>query len=286
MKVMNNKQQTFPAFTSTLVSSFKINSKIKYAVDRCSQQCESGDLMFCHYTRIARADYNWKKLPELLNDRFEKQDKVTVNLHGGSDGSDGYTFIINAMHTLGEKAKKFFPVLSSDISPDIIKGAQEGKILLSQKDLDYLHKQDALKYFERDLNEPPQIQRDVELFPFKVKPELRDKIEFSVKDVRRAVKEEDFSDSVFLFRNGWGFNTIAEQNEIAENLYKNSNKKTLIGIGQSDLFKSDASDALQRNNFKGVETDVFTFGETDYPAEFIGTPKSKPLYKSFGFFEK
>lgn len=69
-------------------------------------------------------------------------------------------------------------------------------------------------------------------------------------------------------------------------MYEHSNAKTIIGIGQSDLYKSDASDALQRNGFKGIKTEVFTNAETDYPAVYAGTPKTKPVYEQFVFFEK
>lgn len=263
----------------------KTNNNLPFTSTRVSLTDKFG-LYYCNYTNLAREDYDWLKLPKLLNDRFDKQDKVTVNINGCSDGSDAYTFIINMIKILGEKAKKFFPVLSSDISSKVIEEAQKGKLLLHQKDLDYLQKIDALKYFEKNNNEEVQIMRGIEFFPYKVKPELKDKIEFSVKDVRKTSKETDYSDSVFFFRNGWGFNTLEEQNEIAKALYENSNSKTLIGIGQSDLYKSDASDALQRNDFKGIETDVFTFAETDYPGVYLGTPKNSPKYKQFGFFEK
>lgn len=281
MKV-NNRTEAAHSFTSTRISWVK---KIKVP-DKLTQNDEYKEIFYCNYTNLNRKDYNWEKLPKLLQERFEKRDKIKVNIFGCSDGSDSYTFIINMINMLGEKAKKFFPVLSSDISPDVITESKKGNILLHKKDLDYLQKTNALKYFETNNNEEFQIMRGIEFFPYKVKAELLDKIDFSVKDVRKEVKENDFSDSVFFFRNGWGFNTLKEQNDIAKSLYENSNSKTLVGIGQSDLYKSNASDALQRNKFKGIETDVFTLAETDYPGAYIGTPQTKPMYRQFGFFEK
>ncbi len=269
MKVANNVCSR-PVFTSTMTHVYDA----------------SGNIINCHYTKINRRDINWGKFPVLLSNRYCKQERVPVNLFGSSDGSDVYTLIINLMKTLGNKAKKFFPILASDISPETVKAANESRILLTAQDLDYIQKMDADRFFERDYNEKVQVMREVKFFPFKVKNELRDKVDFSVQDVRKAVKENNFSDSVFMFRNGWGFNTLEEQNEIAKSLYENSNCKTLVGIGQSNLYKSGASDALQRNNFKGIETDVFTFFETDYPAQYVGTPKTKPVFKEFGFFEK
>ena len=76
------------------------------------------------------------------------------------------------------------------------------------------------------------------------------------------------------------------QNEVTKNLSKNSNKKTLCAIGQSDLFKSNASEFFQRNGFKGIESDVFAAGETNYPSVSIGMPAEKSTYPEFILFEK
>lgn len=141
-------------------------------------------------------------------------------------------------------------------------------------------------FYERDLNSPSQIMQGIEFYPHIVNPKLRNLIHFSTSDLRKASKEQDFSNQVVSFRNGWAFNTLEEQDEISKNLYKNSNSKTLIIIGQSDLFKSDASDALQRNGFKGIKSEVFAGGETDYPSDLIGTPKAPAEYKKFILFEK
>ena len=76
------------------------------------------------------------------------------------------------------------------------------------------------------------------------------------------------------------------QNEITVNLAKNSNKKSLFLIGQSDLFKSNASEFFQKNGFKGIESKVFTKAETDYPSVSIGMPAVKSTYPEFILFEK
>ena len=136
-------------------------------------------------------------------------------------------------------------------------------------------------FYERDLNSPSQIMQGIEFYPHIVNPKLRNLIHFSTSDLRKASKEQDFSNQVVSFRNGWVFNTLEEQDEISKNLYKNSNSKTLIIIGQSDLFKSNASDALQRNGFKGIESEVFAGGETDYPSDLIGTPKTPAEFEKF-----
>ena len=248
---------------------------------------ENGNVLFCNYTNLNREDLDWGKFARFLNDRFQNQKHVNINLHGCSDGSDAYTLAINLIKELGPNAKKFLPIKASDISESVITKAKEGKILLHSKDLEYLDKMGARHYFERDYNEPVKIMRDMEFYPHKVTKELRDAVDFSVKDVMVSAKEQDISDEVFLFRNGWTFNPLEKQDQLAKNLLKNSNRKTLVVIGQSDLFKSDASDALQRNGFNGIKSDIFTEKETDYPSKSIGQPKNPPLYpKEYLLFEQ
>lgn len=247
---------------------------------------EMGNVINCHYTNMNRGDINWGKYAQFLNDRFEGLNKVKINLMGNSDCSDGYTLILNLIKVLGDKAKKFFPILVSDISKPVVKKVNDGKIQLHNRDIEFLKRMNALDFFEKDFSEKTQIFNGIELVPHIVKEPLRNKIQVSVKDVRKAVKEEDFSDSVFIFRNGWTFNTLDEQNEIAKDLYRHSNEKTLVTIGQSDIFKSNASEYLQKNGFKGIETDIYTKAETDYPSKSVGQPVQKSTYPEYILFEK
>ncbi len=271
MKIINNYCQSKQSFTSTRMRTLD----------------KAGNVLCCNYTNLNREDLDWQKFARFLQNRYFRQSRVKINLYGCSDGSDAYTLTINLIKELGTGAKKFFPILASDISEPVIKTAKEGKILLHSKDLDYLDKLGARHYFERDYNEPVQIMRNIEFFPHHVSKQLRETVDFSIKDVNKSVKNHDFSDEVFIFRNGWTFNTLENQNQLARNLHTNSNNKTLVVIGQSDLFKSDASDALQRNCFRGIMTDIFTRKETDYPSKSIGQPMTSPLYpKEFILFEK
>lgn len=268
----------------------KVNSNLNYNNSftslRMSTYDKFGNVVNCHYTNFNREDINWSKFAKFLNERFESQDKVKISFFGCSDGSDPYTLILNLLKELGEKAKKFFPIIASDISESIVKQVNDGKIQLHNKDIEYLKKMNAMDYFERDNKEKIQVFKKIELVPFIVKDSLKDKIQTSVKDVRESVKNENYSNSVFIFRNGWTFNTLSEQNEIAKNLYKNSNKNTLVTIGQSDLFKSNASEYLQKSGFKGIKSEIFTGAETDYPSKTIGIPPTKSEYPEFILFEK
>ena len=275
---------------NNIYTSFNINQKSFYpsfASTRAQTLDKAGNVLYCNYTNLNREDLDWGKFARFLNYRFQNQEHVNINLHGCSDGSDAYTLSMNLIKELGNGAKKFFPILASDISESVIKTAQAGKILLHKKDLDYLDKMGARHYFERDYNSPVQVMHDIEFFPHKVNKSLKDTVDFSIKDVMKSAQKRDISDEVFMFRNGWTFNTLEKQNQLAKDLSKNSNKKTLVVIGQSDLFKSGASDALQRNGFRGIKSEIFAQKETIYPSISIGKPITSPSYqKEYLLFEK
>ena len=207
-------------------------------------------------------------------------------MFGCSDGSDVYTLIINLLNELKENAKNFFPVLASDISKPLIDDLNAGKIYLHSRDIEFIEKNGVKELFTRNPEERTREMFGIEFVPYKVNDFLKSKLHALVKDVREASGVEDFAGSVFAFRNGWTFNTLDEQNRIAANFYKNSDTDTLGIIGQSDLFKSNASEFLQRNGFQGIESDIFTRKETDYPSKSIGMPPVRSDYPEFLLFEK
>ena len=144
----------------------------------------------------------------------------------------------------------------------------------------------AMDYFEPS-NIGDCVLLDNLLFsPYTVKESLKTQVNFSTKNVLEDVQIKDFSNQVFIFRNGWGFNSLEAQNRIASNLFRNSNDKTLVIIGQSDLYKSAASDYLQENGFRGIASNIFTEAESNYPSEPIGLPKFPPKFEQYILFEK
>lgn len=267
--ISNNKNYYIPQFKST-------------------RQCVKdslGRVVNCHYTNLNRADVNWEKFVLMLAERFKDLKEVKINLFGCSDGSDAYTLAIVLKKVLGTLASKF-KIEASDISPEMIEKANNGQILLYEKDFNFLNENSAMSLFERDYSKSIERMRNIDFYPYKVQPKLRENINFTVKDVREFSRTHDFSNEVFIFRNGWTFMELIKQNEIVQNLFNKSNNKTLCMIGQSDLFKSNACEFFQRNGFRGIESDVFTRAETDYPSISVGMPAKKSNYPEFILFEK
>ena len=245
----------------------------------------AGKAINCHYTNLNRIDIDWNKLVKFLVQRFNKEKQIKINLFGCSDGSEVYTLML-AIKKLPQNIVNKFKIFASDISEKMIQTAKNGEIFLHDKDISFLKQVDGLKYFIPDSGKEIKNMRGINFYPYIVKKELKEKVEYSTKDVRISSEKENFAGEVFMFRNGWTYNTLAEQEGIAKNLKKNSDGKTLIIIGQSDLFKSDANRLLQDNGFKGVKSDIFMPTETDYPSDTVGKPIEKCNYPEFILFEK
>ena len=245
----------------------------------------AGKAINCHYTNMNRTDLDWNKFAKFLADRFNREKEIKINLFGCSDGSEVYTLML-AIKKLPQEIANKFKIFASDISEKMIKTAKNGEILLHDKDLNFLEQNNGMEYFLLDSDKEVKEMRGIKFYPYSVRDDLTKSISYSVKDVREAVRSEDYSSQVFMFRNGWTYNTLDEQDKIAKNLRKNSDEKTLVVIGQSDLFKSDANRALQDNGFKGIESEIFNPSETDYPSETIGKPLVKSNYPDFLLFEK
>jgi len=245
-----------------------------------------GRVINCHYTNMNGVDVNWIKLAAMLGKRFKGLPQVRINIFGSSDASDAYTLAIALRYMFGRGALKFFPFEASDISQDLINKSNRGEILLHDKDLEFLETMNSSHLFSRDYTKPIQKMRGIDFYPHRVEDVLRNAVNFSVKDVRKEAKTHDFSNQVFIFRNGWTFMDLESQNQITKDLAINSNHKTLFMIGQSDLFKSNACEFFQRNGFRGIKSDVFTCAGRDYPSISIGMPKEKSKYPEFILFEK
>lgn len=261
------------------------SSFVSFASTRLQTTTNNGN-EYCNYTNMNREDVDWKKFVHFIDKKYKNQDKVKINCFACSDGSEPYSLAIHLINELGiQKAKKFLPIEASDISEPVINEAKAGNILLHPKDLDFINNSNASDFFKRDYSKPSKIIRNIEFYPYKVSSELRKCVNFSVENIYEKVKRQKFHNQIVMFRNGWTFNDLNTQNEIAKNLNKASNESTLILIGQSDLFKSGASDFLQQNGFRGIKSDIYTEKETDYPSETIGQPKNKPIFPEFILFQ-
>lgn len=251
-----------------------------------TQVCNKlGEVVNCHYTNMNRSDIDWIKLAKFIARRYYLADNVKINIFGCSDGSEVYTLLL-ALKKLPARVANKFKIFASDISPDIIDRNKKGEIYLHQDDLKFLKETDGLKYFEPDVLSAPQLIRGKVFYKYRVKDELKNLVDFSVKDIRKSSQREDFSNQVVCFRNGWTFNSLNDQEMIANGLKYGCNENSLVIIGQYDLFKSDANRALQTNGFRGIESDAFVGKETNPPGMGPGEPIIKSSYPEYIFFEK
>jgi len=267
-------------------SSIYLTEKIAFSSTRKHTLTNNGQ-EYCNYTNMNRGDVDWQKFILFIDEKYKNQEKVKINCFGCSDGSEPYTLAIHLINQLGaDNAQKFLPIDAFDLSENLIKEAIEGKILLHNKDIDFIKKNNVSKFFKRDYTRQIQNMRNIDFYPFVISDELRKCVNFSVGDINTKAKEQNFSNKIILFRNGWTFNDLKAQNMLAKNLFNSSNENTTILIGQSDLFKSSASDFLQLSGFKGLNSDIFTGTESDYPSESIGQPIIGNVFQQYILFCK
>jgi len=254
------KSVSMPNFTSTrshkVVDDFTVN---------------------CNYTDVFRSDIDWGKFVGYLNKNYKNQNKVDIYCYGCSDGSEPYSLALKLADTLGfKKAQKFFPIKASDIDETQITNAKNGILYLTEKDVSKIKMNlNNLKFdevFEKDTSKEVSIQRNTVFTPYIVKPKLRNLVTFEVANISQEAQNKNFKNSVVMFRNGWTFNDLAAQKALAKDLYDNMNDKSALLIGNSDMFKSNASEYLKEIGFKPLDNGIFTNVETDYPSNTIGQP--------------
>jgi len=160
-----------------------------------------------------RGDLDWFEFAKTLDKHFKNKDKVNIICQACSDGSEPYTLAITLLEELGEKkAKKFFPIIAKDFDSEILKGAPEGMINLTERDIRELENRgiDFNKYFEESgktlvfKNDKLRGQKT-----YRVKDILKENVVFAQADILKDLETlEDDSNTVLLFRNALGYLSV------------------------------------------------------------------------------
>ena len=153
-----------------------------------------------------RDDLNYDELAKIAKKRFEKYEKINIMPMNGSDGTESYCIANSILKIFGESEskKRIFPIVVSDIDPDIIENyGKKGIIALGEKD-ENLFGKNLSKYFEStNMSELP----DIAIYPknakaYKLKPEFKENFKFEVMDfMNRLTNIKDEGNSIILIRN-------------------------------------------------------------------------------------
>lgn len=235
----------------------------------------AGKLVHRNDTSFFRQDIkDWDKFVDYFERKFKDAEKVNIYSLACSAGDEPYSLAIKLIEKLGEeKAKKYFPIIASDYDEKIIRMANDGYLPILDEDIDVLnfHTNGKIsKYFTLADSLPGYI-KDMDLFfdgLLKVKPVLRDKVNFSVADATEKCKIINNDNAIILARNFWPYLQGEDKRiKLASDLYKNLGKNSAVVVGNfDDSYGSYASKKLQDTGFV-CNPEIYTIYEK-YPVNY------------------
>lgn len=220
-----------PNFTSTTRTTYHSDSEGEFVLpsyDRKLGQRISPDIkMICsNSTNFFRRDLDWKVIGEIFNKQFPSG-KVNIYDFACSDGSEAFSLIIALIEQLGEKkASRYFPIIATDIDPEIIKMANSGKIIATEEDM--LKIPNAKKYF----GITPLAGGKYILSPKEI---LTKNVIFKQASIQQGLDEvKKDKNNIILARNFWKYLSEEDLVNTTWKLNEKTNDNTLIIIGNFD----------------------------------------------------
>lgn len=226
-------------------------------------------------TQFFRGDLIWSKIAAFLDKHFAKADKVTFINHACSSGEEPYSVVMKLITDLGDRAKKFFPIIAKDLSPNNIQRAEDGRLLA-----DYYEK----RMIEEMTNKQPE--KFVELVPLGnaskssstqghlviTKYKLKNNIEFSVGNALEDIKNIPEKNTVLFLRNFWQYLKPQERENLMSEISKKfKDDSSVLFIGVADVDNSNITYLLEK----------YGFVETEFPYAYVKSNKPSLYSKYF-----
>lgn len=216
-------------------------------------------------TQFFRGDLVWDKFAKFLDKRFVNVEKVTFINHVCSSGEEPYSVVMKLISDLGDRAKKFFPIIARDLSPNNIRNAQEGRIVAETYEK---------RMIEAMTNN--QSEKFVDIIPvgknylIVTNNKLKNKIDFAVGNVLEDVKNLPEKNTVLFCRNVWQYLKGEEREHLISEISKKfKDDSSVLFIGQADIDNSNLPFLLEKYNFK----------ETEFPLAYVKSSEPNPLAK-------
>lgn len=200
---------------------------------------------------------NWNKFVDYLDKKYKNADKVNIYSLASSAGDEVYSLAIKLLEKHGETgAKKYFPIKASDYDEKIIRMAQEGFLPMYDVDEKVINEHTNKKfnkYFEK-IKEIPDFIKEMDMefdFIVKVKPVLREKVQFTVADATRECQNVKPDNSIVMARNFWPYlKDESTRIKLANDLYKTLGENSAVMMGKfDDTYGAFASQKLQDAGF-------------------------------------
>ncbi len=196
----------------------------------------STKMVYSNRTFFFRKDLPWRSLPAYLSRQFKDTKKVNVYNFACSDGSEPYSLVLSFINDLGEEgAKKFFPIIASDVDEKIIQQAKAGAIKATSYDVSKI---EAMIYPPKTINDFFVIERNMESpdYPFVLHPKeiLSKNVQFKCQSIEEGLDEVEKSNSLILARNFWRYLSPEELASASLKLRKSIDATSRVVIGDFD----------------------------------------------------
>lgn len=207
-------------------------------------------------SRMFREDLAWHKLALYEYANFHNTPKVQTLQFACSDGSESYTQAISLLETPGMSNEKFFPIQAIDINDNILDVAKSGLINFSKDDITRMKNMglDINKYFEKTNDQIslrklfPVAVTDIDFDTYKIKPTLKDKINFQKADMFEVIKNhKDESNTLVLCRNVLGYYSPLERTKFLNLLAEKLKPNSMVVIGSMEVSEKVDTELLYRN---------------------------------------
>jgi len=231
-----------PNFTSTTRTKYYSDSDGEFVLPTYNRELQKNvsfstkpdvRMIVSNSTEFFRGDVPWRQLGKIFTQQF-KFGKVNIYDFACSDGSEAYSIAIALIEQLGERrAQRFFPIVATDVDPEIIQMANSGVIKASDNDLCAMHRIfknfDEKKYFDiTRINAKESILR-----PKKI---LTKNVIFKQASALESLNEvEKKQNNIILARNFWKYLSASETAKTSWELANKANEKTLLMIGSYDF---------------------------------------------------
>ena len=234
-------------------------------------------------TQFFRGDLVWDKLAKFLDKHFANAEKVTFINHVCSSGEEPYSVVMKLISDLGDRAKKFFPIIARDLSPNNIRNAQEGRIVAEDYEkrmIEAMTNNQSEKFVDiiqlgnnnlGNLNGINAVKTTMsKRYLIIPNNKIKDKIDFSVGNVLEDVKNLPEKNTVLFCRNVWQYLKRDEREYLISEISKKfKDDSSILFIGQADIDNSNLLFLLEKYNFK----------ETEFPFAYVKSSEPNPISK-------
>lgn len=199
---------------------------------------ELGKVCYRNNTEFFRIDLNWNKFTDMLIDRYRNADRVHVYNYACSEGAEPFSLAMLLIKKVGDQnARKFFPIIASDVDETILVNPKQGKLKLSLGDIYLMRKvlgNDYLKFVshEKDFRYSSKFRHI--LCNAEIKPILKGAVEFHQANILDEIGNIEKDNSLVMCRNFWPYLSKENRQRLTQTLSERLGSNSMCVIGSYD----------------------------------------------------